>query len=208
MSYYVKLYGSEPSGAFNIRDFHPKISFDSIVAGTLQSSSVISSNLIGSSIQIQNDNGDNLDVATHQDISDAINNLVAGTDGAYDTLKEIQTFLQNDDNQISSILSGLTTKADQSALDTTNTNVSNLTDTVSTIQTSLTADESTLASHTSSINTINSTLANKADQSSLNTTNTNLATLTTRVTNDETTLSSHTSSISSINSTLQTRHKL
>ena len=101
--------------------------------------------------------------------------------------------------QISSLSTSVTTKADQSSLDTTNTNLSNLTSTVGNK-----ADQSSLNTTNTNVSNLTTTVGNKADQSSLDTTNTNLSGLTTTVGNkaDQSSLNTTNTNVSNLTTTV------
>lgn len=95
------------------------------------------------------------------DVDEKIANLVNSAPETLDTLGELAIAMQENEDVVTALNTAIGNKANQSDLNTTNTNITNLATRMTTAETNIN---------------------NKANQSSLNTTNTNVTNLTTRVT--------------------------
>ena len=112
---YVVLYNNEVNPNFNINDWKAPVKFNSILADLVKSNSVVSGNVSSSALTKTNNDGFEEPMATELYVDGKVialkNEFMGGASSAYDTLKELETFLKDDDTQISNILTGLGTKS-------------------------------------------------------------------------------------------------
>ena len=110
MSVLPKLFNGRLPEVFNPADFYTTQYIKSLQTDTT----------VSASISIVDDQGNTSNSATetyvNNTVAQAISALKNGADGAYDTLVEIQQFLQDDDAQIANILTTMGTKANVSDL--------------------------------------------------------------------------------------------
>ena len=147
------------NGRFLTKVFNPKdIKGDSLVVSSILSNAITSGNIaISSSVS-----GDN-SVATKSDLDNLKNQIIDGADSAYNTFREIENELKDNDNAIASIISTINTRATNTALASTNTALDNTNNSVSSLTTRMTAVEFENTSQTSFINQLWNNKQDKSD---------------------------------------------
>ena len=131
------------------------------------------------------------DIVTKTDeayVDGQIASLVNGSVASLDTLQELAQAIGNDDNFSTTMTNLIGTKAPQSSLDVTNTNVS-------TNATNIATNVAGIATNVTNIATNVTNISSKAPQSSLDTTNTNVSTNTTNIATNVTDIATNVTNI-------------
>ena len=152
MSLYIRKYHGQLPSLFIPSDVQLPTSLSQVTAQQ------ILSDLVKSQSFLKVVDGQGVEVATSEEVTAALaqlkGELLNGADGAWDSFKELQTILQDDQQIVVTLSTAISEKAAQVDLDTTNSTVSS----------------------------VASTLTTKADQSDLNATNAALSALEARTT--------------------------
>jgi hypothetical protein len=101
---------------------------------TLITNNVIADSISSNRVSSQNVSLNGDDVATKTDLNELKDSIFDGVSNSYDTLKEIETYINDNTNAVSSILTTLNTRATTSALINTNVEVTNLTSRVTAVE--------------------------------------------------------------------------
>jgi hypothetical protein len=164
MSLKSNLFNGKIPAIFNPKNFIVTNLLDDIV-----SNNIVSQQVQAPIIQRVAENGDTDDFITESELDTELNSLkslLLGSDALNNSLNsivEINNAINNDPNFYTTITTNIATKANQSALNTTNSNVDALDtrldtaeSTISSHTSTLSSHTSTLSSHTTSINDLNS----------------------------------------------------
>ena len=188
MSTFIKLYNGETLPVFNIRNYSPAVKLTSVQADSIVSTNITSNSVTSSAYSQSNNSGTQDPVATQLYCDGKVtalkNDLLGGASSAYDTLKEIQTALEGDDNVISGLLSTVSGKANQS-------DVTNLTNA---LNDAITADTQKFLIHDDNFSTI---------ETHLSTLDVSMNTLTNRLTTGEQHLGVLDSSMNSVQTSIK-----
>jgi conjugal transfer/entry exclusion protein len=152
MSLKSNLFNGKIPAIFNPKNFIVTNLLDDIV-----SNNIVSQQVQAPIIQRVAENGDTDDFITESELDTELNNLkslLLGSDALNNSLNsivEINNAINNDPNFYTTITTNIATKANQSALNTTNSNVDALDTRLDTAESTISSHTSTLSSHTSTL---------------------------------------------------------